>query len=53
MRKLRTKFILGAGAAATTSGVIIAMTPQAAHATTITLHPILAPLINFLLNIAL
>jgi hypothetical protein len=53
VRKLRTKVIVSASTIATASGVLIATTPQAAHGLTITLHPILAPLINFLLAIPL
>ncbi len=53
MRKLRTKLMVSAGTVATVSGIAIAMSPQAAHATTIVLHPILTPLIDLVLGIPL
>ncbi len=53
MRRMRNRLLLGSGAAATIAGIAVAVTPQAAHATTIVLDPIIAPLINLLLAIPL
>ena len=53
MRKLRNKILLSSGAVATLAGIGVAVTPQAAHASTIVLDPIIAPLINLLLAIPL